>query len=181
MGHGHGHPHGWLRVRSRARRRPMAKTRAIELGDAARERRQGIRVHLAHGQCVSRADFCRFMRAIFARRRWPRSTATRRSSRRCATPGRLEGKCGACEYKEICGGSRARAYALTGDPLAQEPCCIYQPKNWDPTRHAGEVPAGVIATGSLVTLIAVSSESLGDADDPEAGCFESTFSALILF
>jgi radical SAM protein len=45
---------------------------------------------------------------------------------------KLEGKCGACEYKEICGGSRARAYAVTGDPLAQEPCCIYQPKNWDP-------------------------------------------------
>ena len=45
---------------------------------------------------------------------------------------KLRGKCGACEYKEICGGSRARAYALTGDPLAQEPCCIYQPKNWDP-------------------------------------------------
>ena len=32
---------------------------------------------------------------------------------------RLKGKCGACEYKEICGGSRARAYALTGDPLAR--------------------------------------------------------------
>ena len=45
---------------------------------------------------------------------------------------KLEGKCGACEYKEICGGSRARAYAVTGDPLAAEPCCIYQPKNWDP-------------------------------------------------
>jgi radical SAM protein with 4Fe4S-binding SPASM domain len=45
---------------------------------------------------------------------------------------KLEGKCGACEYKEICGGSRARAYALTGDPLAQEPCCIYQPRHWDP-------------------------------------------------
>ena len=44
---------------------------------------------------------------------------------------KLEGKCGACEYKEICGGSRARAYAVTGDPLAQEPCCIYQPKQWD--------------------------------------------------
>jgi radical SAM protein len=44
---------------------------------------------------------------------------------------KLEGKCGACEYKEICGGSRARAYALTGDPLAQEPCCIYQPRHWD--------------------------------------------------
>jgi radical SAM protein len=50
---------------------------------------------------------------------------------------RLEGKCGACEYKEICGGSRARAYALTGDPLAQEPCCIYQPRNWNP-RETGE-------------------------------------------
>jgi AdoMet-dependent heme synthase len=45
---------------------------------------------------------------------------------------RLEGKCGACEYKEVCGGSRARAYAVTGDPLAQEPCCIYQPRNWQP-------------------------------------------------
>jgi radical SAM protein with 4Fe4S-binding SPASM domain len=44
---------------------------------------------------------------------------------------KLEGKCGVCEYKEICGGSRARAYSLTGDPLAPEPCCIYHPKNWD--------------------------------------------------
>jgi radical SAM protein with 4Fe4S-binding SPASM domain len=44
---------------------------------------------------------------------------------------KLEGKCGACEYKEICGGSRARSYALTGNPLAPEPCCIYQPKHWD--------------------------------------------------
>ena len=48
---------------------------------------------------------------------------------------RLEGKCGACEYKEICGGSRARAYAVTGDPLAQEPCCIYQPRNWVPQQE----------------------------------------------
>ncbi len=66
---------------------------------------------------------------------------------------RLEGKCGACEYKEICGGSRARAYALTGDPLAQEPCCIYQPRNWTP-REAGE-PAAVCQpeqSGTLVTL-----------------------------
>jgi radical SAM protein len=47
----------------------------------------------------------------------------------------LEGKCGACEYKEICGGSRARAYALTGNPLAEEPCCIYQPKNWAPRQE----------------------------------------------
>jgi AdoMet-dependent heme synthase len=66
---------------------------------------------------------------------------------------RLGGKCGACEFKEICGGSRARAYALTGDPLAQEPCCIYQPKNWD---HELDTQAQayrqIIAQGSLVTL-----------------------------
>ncbi|MGA7107539.1 MAG: TIGR04053 family radical SAM/SPASM domain-containing protein [Terracidiphilus sp.] len=54
---------------------------------------------------------------------------------------RLEGKCGACEYKEICGGSRARAYALTGDPLAPEPCCIYQPKNWVQIADQDAVPA----------------------------------------
>ena len=41
---------------------------------------------------------------------------------------KLEGKCGACEFREICGGSRARAYALTGNPFAEEPCCVYQPK-----------------------------------------------------
>jgi radical SAM protein with 4Fe4S-binding SPASM domain len=38
-----------------------------------------------------------------------------------------EGKCGICEYQKICGGSRARAYALTGDFLAEDPRCTYQP------------------------------------------------------
>jgi radical SAM protein len=42
----------------------------------------------------------------------------------------LEGKCGACEFKEICGGSRARAYALTGDPFAEEACCSYVPRGY---------------------------------------------------
>jgi len=66
---------------------------------------------------------------------------------------RLEGKCGACEYKEICGGSRARAYALTGDPLAQEPCCIYQPRNWDPSLASQAQPMRWQETpGTLVTL-----------------------------
>jgi radical SAM protein with 4Fe4S-binding SPASM domain len=39
----------------------------------------------------------------------------------------LRGKCGRCEFKNVCGGSRARAYAMTGDYLAEEPLCIYQP------------------------------------------------------
>ncbi len=39
----------------------------------------------------------------------------------------LEGRCGRCEYREVCGGSRARAFALTGDWLAEDPACAYQP------------------------------------------------------
>lgn len=39
----------------------------------------------------------------------------------------LKGKCGRCEFQDVCGGSRARAFALTGDPLAAEPCCSYIP------------------------------------------------------
>src|ERR1051325_9747656 len=46
-----------------------------------------------------------------------------------------EGKCGICEYQKICGGSRSRAYALTGDYLAEDPRCIYQP-------HLAEAVAG---------------------------------------
>ncbi|MDR3702447.1 MAG: TIGR04053 family radical SAM/SPASM domain-containing protein [Candidatus Sulfopaludibacter sp.] len=38
-----------------------------------------------------------------------------------------EGKCGICEYQKVCGGSRARAFALTGDYLAEDPRCVYQP------------------------------------------------------
>jgi radical SAM protein with 4Fe4S-binding SPASM domain len=37
------------------------------------------------------------------------------------------GKCGLCEYQKICGGSRSRAYAFTGDYLAEDPRCVYQP------------------------------------------------------
>ena len=39
----------------------------------------------------------------------------------------IKGKCGVCEFKKVCGGCRARAYEMTGDFLAEEPCCIYQP------------------------------------------------------
>jgi AdoMet-dependent heme synthase len=39
----------------------------------------------------------------------------------------LKGKCGMCEYREVCGGSRARAFALTGDYLAPDPSCVYVP------------------------------------------------------
>lgn len=47
--------------------------------------------------------------------------------RRLRDPARLEGKCGRCEFRAVCGGSRARAYALTGNPLAADPTCSYEP------------------------------------------------------
>lgn len=40
----------------------------------------------------------------------------------------LQGKCGLCAFRTLCGGSRARAYAATGDPLASDPLCPYQPR-----------------------------------------------------
>lgn len=46
---------------------------------------------------------------------------------------RLEGKCRDCEFRNICGGSRARAYAVTGNLFAQEPDCAYVPGSRMPT------------------------------------------------
>jgi AdoMet-dependent heme synthase len=42
-------------------------------------------------------------------------------------PHQFKGKCGDCEYRVICGGSRARAFAYTGDLLASDPFCPYMP------------------------------------------------------
>jgi AdoMet-dependent heme synthase len=39
----------------------------------------------------------------------------------------LKGKCGRCPVRTVCGGSRARAYAMTGDLFASDPCCAYEP------------------------------------------------------
>lgn len=52
---------------------------------------------------------------------------------------RLKGKCGACEYKRVCGGCRARAYEATGDWLAEEPLCLYEPR-----RTSGRAGAGTV-------------------------------------
>ena len=40
---------------------------------------------------------------------------------------RLKGKCGRCPARNVCGGSRARAYAMTGDLFASDPCCAFEP------------------------------------------------------
>lgn len=45
---------------------------------------------------------------------------------RLRRPSTFSGKCGLCEFNRICGGSRARAYAVTGDPFGSDPSCSYQ-------------------------------------------------------
>ena len=50
--------------------------------------------------------------------------------RQLRSPDQLGGKCGACEFRHLCGGSRARAYALAGDPMTEEPCCSYVPRGY---------------------------------------------------
>ncbi len=63
-------------------------------------------------------------------RRSPLSTIYRESAlfRQLRDPDLLRGRCGACEYKRICGGSRARAYAVTGDLQGEDPACPHVPE-----------------------------------------------------
>ncbi len=51
--------------------------------------------------------------------------------------GALHGKCGVCAFRRVCGGSRSRAFAMTGDALASDPLCAYVPRGWT---EAGQRP-----------------------------------------
>lgn len=79
-------------------------------------------------------------------------------------PARLGGRCGRCEYRERCGGSRARAYAATGDPLAEDPGCVYEPaRATRPAVIAGGSDARPPVTEAQVT------QALRTVFDPELG------------
>ncbi len=53
-------------------------------------------------------------------------------------PDGFRGKCGVCEYRSICGGSRARAWAVTGHHLESDPFCAYVPRQYQRMVEAGE-------------------------------------------
>jgi len=57
-------------------------------------------------------------------------------------PSRLGGDCGVCEFRAVCGGCRARAYAATGDPLGEEPDCAYEPARVPKTAGSLREPVG---------------------------------------
>ncbi|WP_432157664.1 TIGR04053 family radical SAM/SPASM domain-containing protein [Streptomyces sp. bgisy153] len=71
---------------------------------------------------------------------------------------RLGGRCGTCEFRRICGGSRSRAHGVTGDPYAEEPWCGYQPGSFpyqrelaallDHTPRTGTGGAGIARAGA---------------------------------
>jgi radical SAM protein with 4Fe4S-binding SPASM domain len=65
--------------------------------------------------------------------------------------GTLGGKCGSCEYRQVCGGCRARAFAVTGDVLAADPSCDFEPRPGaalvEPSRtvtYGGEFEPGLV-------------------------------------
>jgi radical SAM protein len=66
----------------------------------------------------------------------------------------LGGKCGDCEYRNLCGGSRSRAYALTGDFLAEEPRCVYVPRaSGDVRRRNGRAGLPLEGAAPLVQVL----------------------------
>ena len=44
------------------------------------------------------------------------------------SPEKIKGRCGVCEYRDVCGGQRGRAYGITGDYLESDPACLYVPQ-----------------------------------------------------
>lgn len=84
-------------------------------------------------------------------------------------PERLQGRCHDCEYRAHCGGSRARAYAATGDPFAEDPGCAWQPRI-RPAIAGGsdaEPPTAAAARSGLAP--ADVTEALRGVLDPELG------------
>ena len=79
-----------------------------------------------------------------------------------SAPAEFNGRCGACTFREICGGSRARAFAAFGDPLAEDPACAYQPASATVAAMApqgigrlrpADILVGALASAGAVALV----------------------------
>lgn len=87
-------------------------------------------------------------------------------------PDLLKGKCGVCEYRYVCGGSRARAWAVTGDYLASDPFCAYIPPAARPT-GAGEGAHSANARCSSASMAGRMSGSASKSGSQVAGSCSS--------
>jgi radical SAM protein with 4Fe4S-binding SPASM domain len=105
-------------------------TRQIRPGTAATRDGKGI-VFVAHDGEVFPAGFLPL--ALGNIRDQPLCAVYRDNPvLRAIRAARFTGRCGYCEYADLCGGSRARAFAATGDPLGEDPACPYQPATQTP-------------------------------------------------
>ena len=77
-------------------------------------------------------------------------------------PDAFAGRCGVCEYRDRCGGSRARAHAATGDPLAEDPGCLWHPGAAVPALAGGSDGAGAVTRADV-------DAALDTVLDPELG------------
>jgi radical SAM protein len=59
--------------------------------------------------------------------------------KRLRDPEALGGRCGRCELRAVCGGSRSRAFAATGDAFAEDPLCLYEPRDPPPAVVSGPI------------------------------------------
>lgn len=135
----------YRRVALMRRRRPELAGGAAEDGVDERELRQGPR-GIGEGNGLV---FVSHVGEIYPSGFLPLSAGNVRSHdivevyrhhpmfKRLRDPEKLRGKCGACPFKRICGGSRARAYAHTGELMAEDPLCAYVPRGFEPPRAEG--------------------------------------------
>ena len=87
-------------------------------------------VFIDHVGQSARADFCRWLRQGQDGFRRPRLSRRPLFMQLRDIDG-FEGKCGRCEFRHVCGGSRARAFAATGSPFGSDPLCAYEPEEGD--------------------------------------------------
>ena len=82
-------------------------------------------------------------------------------------PGSYAGKCGYCDFRDVCGGSRARAYAAAGNALGSEPFCTYRPAKPGSEKNASNTFKGRYAAAGALTRAQVM-ETFAPAKPAEA-------------
>src|SRR5215471_4640994 len=82
-------------------------------------------------------------------------------------PDNLRGKCGDCEFRNLCGGSRSRSFALTGDYLTEDPKCVYQPKRTSRPRPCAS-EAVIMPDPSFIPAASIQAEAKAASDGAHA-------------
>ena len=110
------------------------RTAAFGWGAAVRPRRPPVNVNAGHGfvfvSHVGTVHPSGFLPVTAGDVREQPLTTTYRTSELFTglrDPARLQGRCGACEFSRVCGGSRSRGWATSGDPFGEDPLCAYEP------------------------------------------------------